>query len=186
MHSKNFTLLMMVLSLGFSAAQVKGSTIVEFSEVSLTSPTLLDGTNYFEPYGLSFEDTTYWGTISRFIGAGLDDVGIGPGIAEDNIMTVIFSEDASWVNLYWLTTTYHTITATAFDPSGNPLDTQTGSGPFDTNYGNFIFSDIGTISKITMGDEYTGVGRIEFVPIPEPASFTLLGVGVIFTKYRKG
>jgi len=139
MHSKKFTLLMIVLSLGFSAAQVEGSVIVEFSEVSLTSPTLLDGTNYFEPYGLSFEDTTYWGTDSAYIGAGIDNVGIAPMIDVNTIMTVVFNDGAEWVEVDWTIITLHTLTATAYDEYGSFLDEQTETGTEDINHGALCF-----------------------------------------------
>lgn len=183
---KYMAIMMVFLTLGFISTNVEGSTVVEFSEVTLTSPTLLDGTTYFEPYGLSFEDTTYWGIDDRLIGAGIDDVGIGTTKVPDTIMTVVFNEGAEWIKIDWLAITYHTITATAYDILGNELDEQIGSGPFDINHGNFIFSDIGTIDKITFGDNaYMLVGRLEFVPIPEPSTITLLFTGWFFACMKK-
>ena len=100
MNNKQITaILFSVLSVFAAATKVEGSIVVEFSEVSLTSPTLLDGTNYFEPYGLSFEDTTYWGKDERVIGAGVDDIGIGPTSEPDTIMTVVFLDGAKWIKV---------------------------------------------------------------------------------------
>jgi len=48
-----------------------------------------------------------------------------------------------------------------------------------------MFSDVGTISKITFSDEYSGVGRLEFVLIPEPCFLSLYAVGMLFLARRK-
>ncbi len=167
----------MMLILLFGIDKAKGSVIVEFSEVTLTSPTLLDGTTYFDDYGLSFEDTTYWGIDDRVIGSGVDNVGIGPTSEPDTIMTVVFTDEAYWVSVDWMTITNAVIWGTAFDSSGTILDMQSASGLEDINHGNFLFSEVGNIYKITFGDNYTAVGRLEFDPIPEPCTLFLLLIG---------
>lgn len=174
--------------------------IVEFSEVDPGNLTLLDGTGLYVPYGLEFEDETYYAIDLRFVGAGTDDRGITTSGGANNIMTIVFLETPTYVRLDWVTLGSNDITATAYDAGGGVLDSQASAGLIDpVNLGFFEFSNIGTISRITLNDGTgtIGVGRIEFlttssIPTLSPIGATMLvaliaGLGVfVVSRIRHG
>lgn len=114
-----YTIAALIITLGTPAS--KASTTVEFSEVDLPILTLLDGTAYFDAYGLAFEDTTYYGIDSRFIGAGVDDRGITTTSGPDNLMTVVFTTPVSYVQVDWLADLGHDFYTTVYDSDGGVL-----------------------------------------------------------------
>ena len=175
------------LTITLVAPASKAGITVEFSEVDLSNFTLLDGTSYFDAYGLAFEDTTYYGIDSRFVGAGVDDRGIthvtqeghGHGEPDPRIeqMTVVFIQPVTSFTVDYVTLSEVTINGTAYDLGGNPIAGFGGSG-----YGQWsVFT--GLIKKITFhdGTGMIGVGRIEFQPIPAPGAILLgsIGVGIV-------
>ncbi len=162
----------LIITLG--APVSKAGIIVEFSEVDLPSPTLLDGTTHFDAYGLAFEDTTFWGIDSRFVGAGIDDRGITTTGGQDNAMTVVFIQPVTSFTVDYVTISENTIYGTAYDLGGNPIAGFSSSG-----YGQWsVFT--GLTKKITFhdGTGYIGIGRIEFEAIPAPGAILLGSIGV--------
>lgn len=177
----------LIITLGAPAS--KASITVEFSEVDLPSLTLLDGTSYFDAYGLAFENTTYYAVDSRFIGAGVDDRGIkfeipnvrGGGRNVIELMTVVFIQPVTSFTVDYVTIGGNTINGTSYDLDGNP-----GAGFSSSGYGSWSVSG-GLIKKITFfyeepydGTGIIGVGRIEFQPepIPAPGAILLGSIGV--------
>jgi hypothetical protein len=154
---------------------------VEFSEVSLPTITLLDGTPHFNPYGLAFEDTTYYAIDSRFVGAGVDNVGITTTGGQDNLMTIVFLNPAVSFLADWVAIGSSDIYATAYDSGGGVL-AGFGAGGAGTYYGSFGYTG-SPVSKLTFHDGIgqIGVGRIEFEAIPAPGAILLgsIGVGVV-------
>jgi hypothetical protein len=150
---------------------------VEFSEVDLPSLTLLDGTSYFNPYGLAFEDTTYYGVDSRFIGAGVDDRGITTTSGPDNAMTIIFLNPVTSFTVDWVTVGGSDIYGDAYDSGGGFISGFMSTGPYGS------WGSVGLVSKLTFhdGTGQIGVGRITFEPIPAPGAILLgsIGVGVV-------
>ncbi len=169
--------------LAASAAPVSAvSTTVEFSEVDLPPLTLLDGTTYFDAYGLGFEGTTYYAIDSQLIGAGSDDRGITTTSGNDNQMTIVFTTPVIDFKVYWVTTNNSDIYAIAYDAGGTIVGTWYADASSDPFYGTFAGSGI-PVSKLTLydGTGTISVGRLEFEAIPAPGAILLgtLGAGLI-------
>ncbi len=145
-----------------------GDIEVEFNEVELPNLTLLDGTDYFEPFGISFEDETFWAIDDRFIGAGVDEVGITTTGGANNVMTVVFTPEVTVLTIEFLTIDGSELTGTAFDSAGQSLDSfffdPAGEDPA---YGSHTFSDIGSIAAVTFSDGTgeIGVGRLLYTQV---------------------
>ena len=187
---KKFIAICVIIGLIFAASSPSVNaaiTVVEFREVELPNVTLLDGTTHFNPYGLAFEDTTYWGIDRRFIGAGVDDRGIGTTSGPDNLMTIVFLNPAVNFAVYWFTLC-NDIYATAYDSGGSVLGAFSATGlPGPIDYGSFIY--VGSpVSKLTLhdGEGWIGVGRIEFEAIPAPGAILLGGIGVGIVGWLRG
>ena len=180
--------LILGLILAFSTTVANASITVEFSDTEepATSPpfygklVLLDGSGLFCSYGLAFEDTTYWAYDTRFPNAGIDNYGITTTSGPENLMTVVFTTEATEVTADWLTIFGSSIYATAYDSGGYILDSQSATGLSGTSYGSFTFSGIGNIAEITFHDTtgMIGVGRLEFEPIPAPGAVLLGSIGI--------
>lgn len=180
--------LILGLILAFGTSVANASITVEFSDTEepAASPpfygklVLLDGSGLFCSYGLAFEDTTYWAYDTRFPNAGIDNYGITTTSGPENLMTVVFTTEATEVTADWLTIFGNSIYATAYDSGGFALDTQSATGLSGTSYGSFTFSGIGNIAEITFHDAtgMIGVGRLEFEPIPAPGAVLLGSIGI--------
>jgi hypothetical protein len=176
-----------VVLLTVGTAVSNANVTVEFSEVDLPSLTLLDGTAHFAPWGLGFEDTTYYSVDLRLPPAGSDDRGVTT-TGGDDIMTVVFSPAVVSVTADWAVIGDTQLTATAYDAMGSVLDVQSATGnppptiPFATSYGSFTFLGPGGagIAKVTFGGGpgAISVGRLEYMPIPAPGAILLGGIGV--------
>jgi hypothetical protein len=171
-----------VVGLIFAASPppAQAGITVEFSEVALPNLTLLDGTPHFNPYGLAFEDTTYYVIDSRLIGAGIDNKGITTTGGQDNVMTIVFINPAVSFEVNWGTLGGSDIYATGYDSGGGVLAAFSVTGlPGPVDYGSFGYT--GTpVSKLTLhdGTGQIAVGRIEFEPIPAPGAILLGSIGV--------
>lgn len=188
----------LIITLGAPAS--KAGITVEFSEVDLPNFTLLDGTSYFDAYGLAFENWTYYAVDSLFIGAGVDDRGItadvddggnegGDGERRDpknKLITVVFIQPVTSFTVDYMTIGVDTINGTSYDLDGNP---GVGFSSSSSGYGSWSVSG-SLIKKITfiydelyVGTGTIGVGRIEFEPEPIPAPGAILlgsiGVGIV-------
>jgi len=178
------------LIMSFSAAASIAGITVEFSEVDLPSVTLLDGTAYFDAYGISFEDTTYYGIDSRFIGAGVDDRGITTTSGPDNLMTVVFTTPASYVQVDWVADLGNDFYTTVYDTGGGVLfdSHSTGTGLYYGGDAYQVFSGP-LIAKMTFHDDtgWIAVGRIEFEKesIPAPGAILLVGIGAGIVGYLR-
>jgi hypothetical protein len=159
-------------------AAVQANIVVEFSEVNLPNLTLLDGTTYFAPWGLSFEDTTYYAIDGRFPPAGDDYRGITTFSGTDNLMTVVFPEGTPWVTADWIIINSNSIYATAYDSFGDIVDAEFATG-LNLSRGSLTLSGVADIAKITFHDSTgaIGVGRLEY--IPEPATVAMLSIGAV-------
>jgi hypothetical protein len=162
---------------------------VEFSEVILPSLTPLDGTTYFDPYGISFSDTTYYAIDTRFPPAGVDDYGITTTNGPDNYMTVNFAIDALSVTFDWVTITGNSIYATAYDSGNTALDSWSMTGLTGTTYGVHTFSGVGPIHHVSWhdGTGYIGVGRLNWttIPAPDAAFLGMIGITIIGSIIRR-
>ena len=172
----------LLLSLSVEAAPAHAGMIeVEFSEVDLPNLTLLDGTDFFDAFGLSFEDLTYYAIDSDFIGAGLDNIGITTS-GFNNLLTVVFTPEVTSVTIDFVTISFSTMFGAAFDSEGAELDSFFfDPGGVDPAYGSHTFSDIGNIAKVTFsdGNGFIGVGRLRYTFVPAPASLALLALGAV-------
>jgi len=176
----------LLLTVGPSVSNA--NVTVEFGEVDLPSLTLLDGTGHFAPFGLAFEDTTYYAVDPRLPPAGSDNRGITTTSGPDSIMTVVFTPAVISVTADWAVIGNTQITATAYDRMGNVLDVQSATGspppgiPFAITHGSFTFVGPGgmSIAKLEFDDGpgAISVGKLGYVPVPAPGAILLGSIGV--------
>lgn len=163
---------------------------VEFSEVELRTLTLLDGQGFYAAFGLEFEDETFYAIDDRFIGAGVDDVGITTTTGSNAFMTVVFTTEVTSVTMYFLTLGV-TMTGTAFDSNGNQLDDFFfDPGGVNPAYGSETFLGVGPIAKVTFDQPdgaigLIGVGRLTYTQVPAPATLWLVGAVGLTRRSRR-
>jgi hypothetical protein len=168
-----FQLAALMSMLTGSGITVAAVVSVNFDEVILPSVWLLDGTTFYDPYGISFEDRTYYVVDSRF---AEDDYGISSSGASNNLVTVVFDDVVSYLDFSWQTITSNDLFATAYDKGGNVVDLFSVTGLSGTSTGTGLLT--GEISKVTWNDGSGKIGidslRYETL-VPVPASVWLLG-----------
>ncbi len=152
------------------------AAVIEFSEASLVNGDVLAGSETFAPYGIHFTGSTKFAVDPLFVGAGGDNKGITTG-TESPIMGVSFDAKATSVSFDGLSlnTDFY---ATAFDAGGNVLDTfHAGSQP-GAAYVSHTFSGLGEIARVEFHDHnnFIGVGRLDYQPVPEPAAIGMCGL----------
>lgn len=139
------------------------SIVLEFSEVELAQNTLLDGTTYYNSYGVTFSGGTIYRTSNRFLDAGADTSGITTNALSGvhNPFTVSFTDPVSRATFDWsLLGGANDINAYAYSPTGDLIGTFSSSGAS----GQYTFDGIGQIGSITWSDsgQQVGIGRLEF------------------------
>jgi hypothetical protein len=157
------------------------ANVVEFSEESLASLTLLDNTSYFNAVGLSFSQGTYYASDSRFIGAGVDDSGVTSADG-DNVFEIDFLTPANssyWTYAYYLILDGASMTMRFYDTNNSNVFTLSDSASGSNKTAYIGISGFGDISRIEVlgSDQRIGVGRVEFTPVPEPSTLAVLGIG---------
>ena len=166
-----------VLILG-SALQAQ-ATIINFDEVALPSLTLLDGTSYYDSYGVSFSDETFSAIDSRF--AQADNAGITSTSGSNSLVTVSFTDAIDSLEFGWLTITSNDLFADAFDSFGNLVDSFSITGLSGDTIGIASLSGSG-ITSVTWHDGAGQIGidylnfNVEAVPAPSILSLLVLGM----------
>ncbi len=169
-------LLSVVLVLG-TLGMAEAITI-NFDEVILPTLTPLDGTSYYDPYGISFADETAYAVDSRF---AEDSYGITNTGGSNNLVTVVFDDLIDSLTFGWLTVFSNDLFAEAYDASDNLIATWSATGLCHTATGTGTVSAPG-IKYVTWhdGTGMIGIDSLTFEPssVPEPAALMLLGVGL--------
>ena len=186
MSTKRFLLSAVALAAVLTLVPLSQADTVEFSEVILTTLTPLDGTTYYDPYGISFRNTTYYAVDERFPPAGVDFYGITSTTPDeapnpDNELGVNFLTNVTSVTFDWLSINSSDIYAAAFDAGGTELGTYAVTGLSGESHGSHTFSGLGLIDHIIVhdGTGQLGIGRLEFTPIPTPSAALLGLVGLV-------
>jgi len=149
--------------------------------LDLGASTQIDLTNQYAAFGLTF-DHVYRYYDSRDPWGGADLFGIDNGSVEQNYLpnttgTVYFTQATNFMTFDWWTIT-GSLEVTAYDIANNVLGTFTGTGQGAaatinaTGISYFTFHDGGgfvQISNLTYDRN----------PVPEPATMTLLGLGLL-------
>lgn len=171
---------LVALSFIFLGAQQASAIIVNFDEVVLPSITLLDGTNHYDAFDISFTDQTFSAIDSRF--AQADNSGITNTSGGNTLVTVLFDTAISSLDFGWLTISALNLTANAFDAFDNLVDTFAVATPGGNTTGLGSLSGA-SISRVTWsnGTGQFGVDFLDYqqVQVPEPGTLALLGLGLM-------
>lgn len=159
-----------------SASAAVTPVTLEFSEVALANGTPLAGSEAFAAYGVHFVGTTKFAIDPIFVGAGSDNSGITTGL-NPSLMGVSFDQGATSVSFSGVSLNTVFI-ADAFDMNGVLLASYTPTFLPAVQYYSHTFSGIGVIGRVEFHDNanFIGVGRLEFEPVPEPAT---AGLGLL-------
>jgi hypothetical protein len=161
------------------------ATVINFNEVALPSLTLLDGTTYYDSYGISFADETFSAVDNRF--AQTDNAGITSTDGINNLVTVNFTDSISFLEFGWLTILSNDLFADAYDVFGDLVDSFSISGLSGDSTGVASLSGSG-ITSVTWHD---GTGRIGIdylnftADVDAPSVLTVMLLGLIGLGLRR-
>ena len=170
---KKFLVFLCAVSLVFGVG-IANAITVNFDEVILPSLTPLDGTSFYDPYGISFTDQTSYAVDARFD----DDYGITSTGGSNNLITVLFDTATPFLHFAWVSLSGD-IFGTAYDEYGAVVDAWSATGLSGLTAGTASLSG-GLIAKVTWHDGagYIGIDSLTHEPVPEPATMLLLGSGL--------
>lgn len=172
MNSTKWTYLYLILA---TLLHVHSSLAVEveFGEVDLPSLTRLDDTSFFDSFGISFEDETFYAVTDNFVGAGIDDRGITGNTGSNNLIAVVFDPPVNSLTVDFLTLGDAAATGAARDANGTLIERFIfAEGFLEPAYGSHTFENPGDITTFSFRSDQihnVGLGRLDFTPVPEPS-----------------
>ena len=192
MKSKFITICSIIVVMAFSAdaaVTIPDPVTIDFTEVDLGSSSIVNLSDQFADYGITFED------VYRYIDSGdpfPDDHGISNGYIEDQLVsatlgTVNFINPTSFVMIDWWVIAGPTtqLIVDVYDSGDNLLDSFTTSTAVSS--GTEVLIGSGLISYMTFSNHggQTQIASITFAPIPAPGAVVLGGIGVVLVGWLR-
>lgn len=156
------------------------ATTITFSEDFTTPGTLLDSTNFYESFGLTFESAYLFGPD-----AALPDDGFGIANAPNIVGAINFSEAVYQIDLTWAVASLETdFSATVYDASNNVIDSFFFDSGLSSDTSGVVSLAGVDITRLEFSATARGFGAIDTLSyysntsVPAPGSLALLGLGL--------
>lgn len=152
--------------------------LITFNEGLTGSGTQLEGTSFYDSFGVTFESSVLFGFDSR-----LPDDGWGVTNSPSSTGVVNFTSAVTSIDLTWATAVVSTdFYATAFDSLNNVVDSFFFDGALSSDtFGVASLTGSG-ITRLEYHDSgsVVAIDTLSFTTasVPEPASLALLGLGL--------
>lgn len=168
----------------FSTGLVNATTIT-FNEGLAAPGTHLQGTSFYESFGVSFESSLLFGFDSRLPDDGWGITNIPSVTGAVNFDSIVNSIDLTWATSLSGIDFY----ATAFDSSNNIIDSFFFDGGLSSNTFGVVSLAGPGITRLEYHDSGSSVAidtlTFNASSVPEPATLALLGLGVVGIGYTR-
>lgn len=169
------------------------AVVVEFNESGLPSNTILTfppRPPEFTALGLEISGAARLNQSTVNLNAGTDNWGIqNVGATSFDPLIFTFLTPVSNLRIFWATVNSNVFTATAFDAGNNAVAAFTTPQGVGTTGGDFTFSNVGEITRVTINGPYftAFIGRLEYIQVPAPgaAALAALSLGAAGLRRRR-
>jgi len=180
------------------AVNAHAAVTIDFTEVDLGNNQVVNLTDQFAAYGVTFEDVYRyvdlrdpWEEVDPFgyfpptAGGNKYGFGIANGVLEDQLIqvtmgTVYFTNPTPYVTIDWWDIYTGQIHIIAYDSGGSVIDAFDGPTTSYDDSGTETLSGSSLISYLTFNNSggLVQIANMEFSPIPAPGAILLGGIGV--------